>query len=402
MGEQIDLFEASASAVGYLYQLRKALYFCVEQTGAGPDWSVAIEAGDDIEVHDDAGSVLYQLKHRTPGTRMTDKATDLWKSLRIWATDWIEPADDQDRPTFFLLTTAEAAEGGAAYHLRPPGPGSPRDEVRALELLDQARHDSRNKANEAAYKAWDALSADQRRSLIARVHVLDAAPDIDETTMRLLRLLGLAVGPQHAKVFLERLDGWFFRRVVTQLRNRASGPVTGLEFDQVFSDRRDGFGPDNLPIDDDVAEMDGADVDHGDQVFVRQLHLAGIGDNRVRRAVSDYLRAFTQRSRWANDNLLRPGELGKYERLLVEEWSIRFDAMREELGDETAEEIRVREARAIYKWVEQEARFSIRQECHAPFVTMGSYHILADAQRVGWHPDFQVRLMALLEPVSGR
>ncbi|MEV1114948.1 hypothetical protein AB0I91_07755 [Actinosynnema sp. NPDC049800] len=39
MGEQIDLFEASA--VGYLYQLRKALYLCVQQTGAGPDWSVA-------------------------------------------------------------------------------------------------------------------------------------------------------------------------------------------------------------------------------------------------------------------------------------------------------------------------------------------------------------------------
>ena len=69
MGEQIDLFEASASAVGYLYQLRKALYFCVEQTGAGPDWSVAIEAGDDIEVHEDAGPGLYQLKHRAPGPR---------------------------------------------------------------------------------------------------------------------------------------------------------------------------------------------------------------------------------------------------------------------------------------------------------------------------------------------
>lgn len=69
MGEQIDLFEASAAAVGYLYQLRKALYLCVEQTGAGPDWSVAIEAGDDIEVHEDAGPGLYQLKHRARGPR---------------------------------------------------------------------------------------------------------------------------------------------------------------------------------------------------------------------------------------------------------------------------------------------------------------------------------------------
>ncbi|MFC3898036.1 ABC-three component system protein [Lentzea rhizosphaerae] len=402
MGEQIDLFEASASAVGYLYQLRKALYFCVEQTGAGPDWSVAIEAGDDIEVHEDAGPGLYQLKHRAAGTKMTDKATDLWKSLRIWATGWAESAASQDRPTFFLLTTAEAVAEGAAYHLRPPGPGSPRDEAKALGLLDEARRTSRNETNKSAYEAWDKLTADQRRSLLERVRVLDAAPDIDETTERLQRLLGLAVGHEHAKVFLERLDGWFFRRVVAQLRDPASGPVTGLEFDVVFSDRRKGFGPDSLPIDDDLPETGGADPDGGEQVYVRQLRLVNVGDSRIQQAVSDYLRAFTQRSRWLNDNLLRPGELGKYEKRLVEEWSSRFEEMREELGQEAAEEAKVREARAIYRWVDHHARFPIRPGCDEPFVTKGSYQILADEQRVGWHPEFQERLMALLGSVSSK
>jgi hypothetical protein len=401
VGEQMDLFEASASAVGYLYQLRKALLFCVEQVGAGSDWTVAVEAGDDIEVHEGDGRVLYQLKHRAPGTRVTDMATDLWKSLRIWATEWTVPVDGQDRPTFFLLTTAEAPKDSAAYHLRPPGPSSPRDEAKALGLLDQARRRSTSKTNSAAYEAWDALSADQRRSLLERVHVLDAVPDIEETTQRLLRLAGLAVGREHAKPFLERLDGWFFQKVIAQLRNRSAGPVTGVEFEEMFGDRRDAFRPDNLPIDDDVEEMDDADVDRREQIFVRQLHLMGIGDNRVRRAVSDYLRAFTQRSRWVNDNLLRPGELGRYERRLVEEWSTRFDVLCDELGEQAAEEDKVREAKAIYRWVEQEARFRIRPGCDEPFVTKGSYQILADDLRVGWHPDFQARLMALLEPVPG-
>ncbi|MEV7038320.1 hypothetical protein, partial [Amycolatopsis sp. NPDC051061] len=292
MSEQMNLFEASASAVGYLYQLRKALLFCVEQSSAGPDWSVAVEAGDDIEVHEGAGKILYQLKHRAPGTRVTDMATDLWKSLRIWATEWTAPGDGQDRPTFFLLTTAEASPDSAAYHLRPPGLNSPRDEAKALELLDQARGRSTSKTNSAAYEVWDALSAEQRRGLLERVHVLDAAPDIEGTTQRLLRLVGLAVGREHAKAFLERLDGWFFQKVIAQLRNRSAGPVTGLEFDEMFSDRRDAFRPDNLPIDDDVEEMDEAGIDRADQMFVRQLHLMGIGDNRVRRAVSDYLRAW--------------------------------------------------------------------------------------------------------------
>lgn len=111
MGEQLDLFEASASAVGYLFQLRKALLFCVEQLRSGPDWSVAVEAGDDIEVSHEQGRDFWQLKHRAPGTRITDAASDLWKSLRIWATEWTNHDHSADAPAFFLLTTADAPPG---------------------------------------------------------------------------------------------------------------------------------------------------------------------------------------------------------------------------------------------------------------------------------------------------
>jgi hypothetical protein len=402
MDEQLDLFEASASAVGYLFQLRKALLFCVEQLRSGPDWSVAVEAGDDIEVRHTDGRDFWQLKHRAPGTRVTDAAADLWKSLRIWAIEWGKHDDSADAPTFFLLTTADAPQGSAAYHLRPPGVDGARDETKALELLDQARAKSKSKTNKAAYEAWDKLDLLQKRDLLARVQVLDAGPDIEQTTAQLTGLASLVVGHEHADTFVQRLDGWFLQRVLAQLRDRSAGPVTGLEFDEVFSERRDEFRPDNLPIDTDIAELDGSDLEDGDKAFVHQLRLLGIGDSRVRRAVRDYLRAFTQRSRWSNDNLLRPGELGTYERRLVDEWETRFDIMSDELGEQAAEEDKLREAKSIYRWVEQEARFAIRPGCDEPFVTKGSYHMLADEMRVGWHPDFVARLMALLEPVSSR
>lgn len=402
MGEQLDLFEASASTVGYLFQLRQALLFCVEQLRSGPDWSVAVEAGDDIEVSHEDGRDFWQLKHRSPGTRITDAASDLWKSLRIWATEWTKHGDSIDAPTFFLLTTADAPQGSAAYRLRPLGTDGARDETKALELLEQARVNSTSKTNKAAYEAWDKLTPSQKRALLARVHVLDAGPDIEQTTAQLIGFANLAVGHEHAEAFVQRLDGWFLQRVVAQLRDRSVGPVTGLEFDEVFSERRDEFRPDNLPIDSDIAELDGTGSEHGDKIFVHQLRLLGVGDNRVRRAVQDYLRAFTQRSLWSNDNLLRPGELGKYERRLVDEWETRFDFMSDELGEQAAEADKVREAKAIYRWVEQEARFAIRPSCDEPFVTKGSYHMLADDMQVGWHPDFVARLMALLEPAAGR
>jgi hypothetical protein len=402
MSTETDPFEASAAAVGYLYQLRKALLSCVEQLETGLDWSVAVEAGDDVEVQraDDAG--WWQLKHRAPGTRMTDASPDLWKSLRIWSEAVTKQRIDLDRTNLFLLTTAVAPQGTAGYHLRPAGVEAARNEPEALDLLEAARRASKSKTNKAAYAAWDALDTQQRRSLIARIQVLDSGPDIEQTRAHLNGRAVLAVGHDKAQSFLQRLDGWFVERVIRQLRDPAAGPITGAEFDEAFTDRRNQFRPDNLPIDTDVVMLSGEISEHTDKNFVRQLALAGIGESRIRFAVRDYMRAFTQRSRWSDENLLRAGEIGEYERRLVEEWESRFAIMEDELGAAAAEEDKRRQAKAIYAWVEQNARYPIRPGCDEPFITKGSYQLLADELRVGWHPDFMARLMTLLEPVGNR
>lgn len=402
MSGQGDPFEASAAAIGYLFQLRRALLFCLEQLEVGLDWSVAIEAGDDIEVCRADGVDWWQLKHRARGTRITDATSDLWKTLRIWSIAFADESDVTERPNLFLLTTAEAPKGSAAYHLRPPGSDGARDEVKALLLLEKARTESASKSNKAAYEAWDKLTSEQRTNMLSRIQVLDASLDIDQATALLIRRASLVVGHNNAEAFVQRLDGWFLQRVIEQLRSPAAGPVSGLEFDCIFADRRNQFRPDNLPIDEDIVALESEGTDHADKTFVRQLTLVGVGESRVRRAVRDYLRAFVQRSRWSEENLLRPGEIGKYEQRLIEEWETRFEIAVDELGEEAAEEDQCREARKLYCWVELNARLAIRPGCDEPFVTKGSYHLLADELRVGWHPDFVARLMALLEPTGTR
>lgn len=44
----------------------------------------------------------------------------------------------------------------------------------------------------------------------------------------------------------------------------------------------------------------------------------------------------------------------------------------------------------------EEKDIRIREKCQAPFVMRGSYHILADQRKVGWHIDFEERLKQLL------
>jgi len=56
--------------------------------------------------------------------------------------------------------------------------------------------------------------------------------------------------------------------------------------------------------------------------------------------------------------------------------------------DTTAEDAAVRAAgQGLYHWVETEARFPFRSVSRR-FLSVGSYHILANGLRVGWHRDY--------------
>lgn len=404
MAAKDDQFEASASALGYLYQFAKALQLCIEQWVGGLEWSVAVEAADDIEKHAGSLTELLQLKQRADGTRLTDSAPDLWKTLRIWCEAATAGRIDLAETNLFLMTTAELPPGSAGYHLQPKASGH-RDEGKALTLLRGARQASSSDTLQKAFAAFDRLEADGavgHSALLARIDVIGDAPRIDEVRETMLGHAALVVGHDLAKSFLTRLEGWFYDRVIEQMRTPGGAPITGEEFDQIFSDLRHQFGPNNLPIDPDIADLNPEPAESADKMFVRQLDLIGVGSERIRLAVRDYVRAFTQRSRWSEEKLLRVGELGRYERRLVEEWQARFADMREDLGDEATEEEMKREAKLIYRWVDREARAQIRTGLEEVFIPKGSYHMLADELRVGWHPDFTARLMTLLEPTGAR
>lgn len=395
-------FEASASALGYLYQLRVALQRCVELSRGGIEWSVAIEATDDVQALIGSHTELTQLKKRAENVRLTDLSSDLWKTIRVWSHAVTEGHIDLAETSLYLITTAELPDDSAGFLLQSKASGH-RDEKAAEALLVQARQSSKSTTLAKAFEAFDALGEQRRAELIGRIEVIGDAPGMDSIREDLLGYASLAVERRYAEAFLQRLEGWFFERASVQMSLPGSDPVTGAEFDELFNDLRSQIGEHNLPIDSDIAALTAeapAAADAADKMFVQQLRLIDVGAERIGYAVRDWVRAFAQRSRWANENLLRAGEIGAYERRLVEEWQSRFAEMREDLGDEATEEEMKREAKLIYRWVDREARLRIRAGCEEVFVVKGSYQMLADELRVGWHPDFSARLAALLEPAG--
>lgn len=394
-------FSAADSALGYLYQVRCALLWSLRRQKAEPDFLVSLETLDDVTFERTGGepTELLQTKHhRRSAAALTNTSGDVWKSLRVW----FEGRAARAIPTsaqLVLLTTATAPEGSAAWYLR----ATARDVAAAQRALDAAAQSSTDQNNASAYRAYLAATPSDRLDVLSRVIVIDAAPSIADLDRELRDEVHWAVGREHHYPFLERLEGWWSRRVLQQLVAGGSHRIAAVELETQMADLREQFKQDALPIDDDLLDFsldDATAAAHERSAFVQQLNLIQASKHRVAAAIRDYYRAFEQRSRWLRERLVLEMELGKYEKRLIEEWELIFAGAQDEIGASATEEIKERAARSVLAWAER-TTIPIRTNVTEPFVSRGSLHMLADELRIGWHPEFRTRLAGLLLKSGG-
>ena len=225
-------------------------------------------------------------------------------------------------------------------------------------------------------------------ALVRAIEVLDNAPVLTELESLIEDSIKLIAPRGKAPIARQMLEGWWWPRICAALQEGA-GSVSVLELEAKLDDIRDTMKRDALPL--DMEHVDPPDTELAplnDMAFVRQLRTAGVGNNRIEYAKRDYYRAFTQRSRWTRESLLFDGEVPRFEKTLIEEWQPRFSAMCDGLGDSVEDSTLRAAGQNLYHWVETEARFPFRT-ISARFLSVGSYHILANDLRVGWHRDYE-------------
>ncbi|GAB4191652.1 MAG: hypothetical protein Tsb002_20560 [Wenzhouxiangellaceae bacterium] len=385
-------YSAAPSALGYFYQCRYALLEALRRLPVGEQICIGIETLDDVvfETGGSAVDILQTKHHVNAEVTLTDASPDLWKTLRIWIegqADGTIPKDAQ----FFMVTTAVCRGGTAAAYLRPDC----RDEKKALERLIATASTSTSGTNAPAYRAFMSLNDDGRLRLLKTVLVLDGSPSIRQLDDRLRQAVFFAVERRFLDCYLQRLEGWWYGRVLLHLTDSFSTPILGEELESETKRIRAQLSDESLPVDDDImrATVDASGYMH--RPFVEQLNIIGLNPNRVLHAIRNYYRAREHRSRWIREDLLYVGELDRYEECLIEEWDLLFQQMSDDLGAEAAEDEMTRAAQVLYKWVETGAHKPIRRCVIEPAIARGTYQVLADDLRVGWHIKFRERLQAL-------
>jgi len=389
-------FDASASALGYFYQCRYALLLALTR-GDEPDSCVSIEKLDDVAFHSSPATPgqaaeLLQFKHRLSRTGgLGDSSPDVWKSLKIWSEAASQNRIDLTRSSLCLLTTSRASDRNAIRFLRPSP--TTRNPLQALDKLTAAGAKSKNSIVREAYECFASLPLALRQALFHSTYLLDEALTATEVESALGAALHYAVHPRQRTALLQRLEGWWFQTVIRHLGNEGPSAIpVSLVQGRVFEIQED-FQRESLPDDQWNAVLpDDASPDDDGRTFVRQLRIIGVTAARLRYAQEDHYRAFTQRSRWVKDELLGFEEVARYESRLVDGWRERFAIMKEgfdEGGDEPTKAIH---GRKLYDWIVTEApsrpALWVRPNFSSEYLTRGSYHMLSDQLRVGWHPEY--------------
>jgi hypothetical protein len=387
-------FSATDAALGYLYQVRLALLSSLKRLAKDEVFAVYLETLDDVVFERDGSAPeLLQLKHHcNHAANLTDASTDLWKSFRVWMEGRANGSIPEDARLYLITTSSIGREASASYLMLEN-----RNETEALKKLQATATTSTNQTNEPAYRLFRSLSSDAQIALVSSITILPNALNISDISEALRVEARFAVRGNHLDSFLTRLEGWWYKRVLRQLITPDAPPILSNEIESSVDDLREQFKSEALPVDQAILETEVDSAAYEDRIFVRQVKLAGIRNRRVLAAIRDYYRAFEQRSRWVREDLLLIGELDSYEQLLQEEWELQFDRVADEVGDDVAENAKLAAAHKIYAWVE-ESCYPIRPQVQHPSMTRGSFHILSDRLKVGWHPEFMNRLQQVLEP----
>ena len=399
MPEPLSPFDASASALGYLHQCRCALLLALQRDDT-PELGLSIEKIDDIALHESGSgtsNVIELQQHKLHINRqgnLGDKSTDIWKTIRVWAEAVIAKQINLDRIQLCLVTTSKATEQNTVRLLRLST--QTRNSEEARQCLERVGASSTSAVVIEAYKSLLKLTMDERQKLFKAVYLLDGGVDTSALRQSISRCIWSACIEKHRDAFIDRLEGWWINLVVQHLRQSTPAPIPIRLVQNKVHEIGSHFRRESLP-DDLLSEA----IPHGaitatqETNFVRQLALIGLSHARLRLAMDDHYRAFTQRSKWAKEQMIDFDEEINYESRLVAGWKERFLIMVEGVVEGCDDPALARHGSKLYDWFATDAptvsQLRFRHDFHSEYLTKGSYHMLADKLRVGWHPHYELR-----------
>lgn len=381
-------FSAKEPALGYYYQIIRGLLLLLNETRMTFP-CLSLECLDDITIENKDEVDVYQAKLHIKQAQMTDRSPDFWRTIRVWSEGIKDGALNPDTTLFTLVTTATISEDSFLYLFFS---SKDDDKKKILTSMEVISTETSNKTNLPGYQSFSALTEEQKKKLISNIRIHDSEVSIDDTMVQLRNRLELSAPSRFLDSFINQVLGWWFRNCVDMLQSDTKEIISKENVNNYIQTCRDQLREDALPDEfyDKVEVDDAALEENRDKTYVKQLEIIEATKREKKSAISDYRRAYGQRSKWLRDGRASQPEYDEFDANLHDDWKSRFEMMQDKTEDKD-ENDRTQAGHTFYQdnYVSPQHPLSLFRNKASLYITKGSYQMLSDNKAIGWHPDYK-------------
>jgi hypothetical protein len=401
----MNTHSAIGPALGYYYQAIFALISLLDSQNDNA--YVSIETFDDVFHEDGTIKNLHQLKHKTTSNpKISIKDEDLWKTLKVWC-DFIITNDPKEG--IFTLSTVATIDISSPLNVLKTH-NEDRSTLNSL-LLEEAKRviGEREKVRqeniqlikkgekeksipyESRYKGCDtflALSPSNRQTLLNNTRINTSIFQISTAQSEVVNRIKRSTQPKNYISLAESIIAWWDREAVRSLTRERKECIYLSELQEFISKKNSELYNDGFTDDIDDLELPTPDISH--TIHVEQLEIIDASSIQKKRSFNTELKARIQRGIWIKNNLSSASKLNKYDKNLIEEWSYKFDEIKE-ISNTISEEEKKQKGRNLLDWTHNEANSQVKnisQHYDNPDLIRGSYQMLSKDKSVGWHCDY--------------
>jgi hypothetical protein len=388
---------APGQALGYYFQLERALSWIAKS----PAFSyVGIETEDDVVVKLASGEKIFeQDKSSTTTYPFSPSRKDLWNSLLIWLDAIANEEIDIKNATFYLVTN-KLKDNSLADTI---GTSNTKDEIQVCiaairEKVKEITGEVKILADKVVTYSDDCLY-----ELIERVKYKSGEEVFGDTLRREIEsdLQLDTETPEQNDFIINALTGWLFKNTLEAWRNKKAAFISRDDFVREKINIQTNFR--QAIVNQLIIEM--GEIPEEQQRaewknrYVRQLEIIGCTTDDIYNAIHDYLNAVSKRTQLAKKGYLTILQLEELDKNLEEHWKVISRSTKIKYKALDAQEV----GQLVYfdtiGYDTSVGPYSLRSH----FLTRGSYHTLADQQKIGWHPNYKLFLKStegILKPID--
>lgn len=377
----------------YLGYSLQATRFLAKLLEAEPGWTVSLEVFGDVGVETADGHQLAgEVKSTHGGNPVSDRSVDLWKTFSNWI-DAVKRGDLQLEKTSFEIYVSQPRTGEIVSSFR---------DANSLDEAHTALTEAKNKLWGTApdfnlksnvsdtIKPYVSNVFETDETLVCRIIVafsLDCGSGSLHADLKVL--MGKKfVPPEIIDETLDHALGWVKKQ--TDILLEQTKPAC-ISVDTFLSnmigfvrkhDHRDILA--SFAKDPDQEEIE---TDLKLRTYVRQLEIIDCDYDDKIRAVTDFLKASVDRTRWGEKGWVSDSSFDELEDGLVRTWT----NLKRKTDIRLSHKDDIEKGQYLYADCSDHKAKLEGLEIPNHF-TPGSFHALSDGEAVGWHPDYKDKL----------